>query len=161
MMNKLATTVIAAALLWTAAPAALSAAPDAAARVSDMQAVTTTIEQAMTAMYHTGDEAIISASLHEKYAVLLPEGNQVVPLTRQTILDGIRQSKKAGKFPMFPGASFTIDEVEVTGDTAMAHVRFFQHGVHTCSDYILLYRFSDGWKWVTLTTHHYAPLQRS
>lgn len=159
MIKNLAKTAFAAVLLWTATPAALNAAPET--RVSDLQAVTAQIEQTMTALYLTGDEETIARSLHEQYAILLPEGERLVTYTRQAILDGIKQSKQAGKYPIFPGASFVIDEVEVTGDTAMAHVRFFQNGTHTCSDFILLYRFSGGWKWVSLTSHHHAPLQRS
>lgn len=159
MIKNLAKTAFAAVLLWTATPAALNAAPET--RASDLQAVTAQIEQTMTALYLTGDEETIARSLHEQYAILLPEGERLVTYTRQAILDGIKQSKQAGKYPIFPGASFVIDEVEVTGDTAMAHVRFFQNGTHTCSDFILLYRFSGGWKWVSLTSHHHAPLQRS
>lgn len=159
MIKNLAKTAFAAVLLWTATPAALNAAPET--RVSDLQAVTAQIEQTMTALYLTGDEETIARSLHEQYAVLLPEGERLVTYTRQAILDGIKQSKQAGKYPIFPGASFVIDEVEVTGDTAMAHVRFFQNGTHTCSDFILLYRFPSGWKWAALTSHHHAPLQRS
>lgn len=159
MIKNLAKTAFAAVLLWTATPAALNAAPET--RASDLQAVTAQIEQTMTALYLTGDEETIARSLHEQYAVLLPEGERLVTYTRQAILDGIKQSKQAGKYPIFPGASFVIDEVEVTGDTAMAHVRFFQNGTHTCSDFILLYRFPSGWKWAALTSHHHAPLQRS
>ena len=127
----------------------------------DLQSVTAVVEQGMTALYLTGDEPAVEGALHEGYALMLVENGRLVSFSRQLILTGIREAKQAGKFPTFPGASFAIDAVEVVGDSAMARVRFFQDGVHTCSDHILLYRFPDGWKWVALTSHHHAPLRRS
>lgn len=44
---------------------------------------------------------------------------------------------------------------------AVARIRVFQDGVHTCSDFVLLNRLADGWKFVSLTTHHHADLKRS
>ena len=124
-------------------------------------AVADLLHQSLTALYLTGDEAVIDRALHESYSVLLAEGESVQAFTKPMILAGLRRDKAAGKFPTFPGGAFTIDHVETVGDAALARVRFFQDGVHTCTDFISLYRFSDGWKCVALTTHHHAPLRRS
>ena len=127
----------------------------------DAPAVADLLHQTLTALYLTGDETVIARSLHDSYAVLLAEAERVQTFTKPMILEGLRRDKAAGKFPTFPGGAFTIDHVETVGDAALARVRFFQDGVHTCSDFISLYRFPDGWKCVALTTHHHAPLRRS
>ena len=43
--------------------------------------------------------------------------------------------------------------MEIAGAAASARVEVFRDGKHTFTDYLLLYKFADGWKIVSKTFH--------
>ena len=43
--------------------------------------------------------------------------------------------------------------MNVTGNTASARVEVYRDGKHTFTDYLLLYKFTDGWKIVSKADH--------
>ncbi len=123
--------------------------------------VARTVTRALEAIYVTGDEEAIRSVVHPEYVVLLAENDGLVKYEAAQLLADIARSKAGGRFPIFPDLRFTLTSVDVVGDTAAVKVLVHQSGVHTCSDFILLYRFAGGWKFVSLTTHHHADLKRS
>lgn len=151
---------VVALLLGIACPLSASAAGGLLTDPS-LADVAATVNRGLEAIYVTGDEATIRSVVHPDYAVLLVENDTLGEYTGSQLLADIARSKAAGRFPIFPDLRFTLASVDVVGDTAAVKVIVHQSGVHTCSDFILLYRFRDGWKFVSLTTHHHAELKRS
>jgi ketosteroid isomerase-like protein len=50
-----------------------------------------------------------------------------------------------------PAIKAEFPEVNVTGSAASVRVEVFRDGKHTFTDYLLLYKFADGWKIVSKT----------
>jgi Putative lumazine-binding len=50
-----------------------------------------------------------------------------------------------------PAIKADFPEVNVTGGAASVRVEVFRDGKHTFTDYLLLYKFADGWKIVSKT----------
>jgi hypothetical protein len=138
-----------------------SAAVPAPAASVERVALTALIEQTIEAIYVTGDEAIIEKSVPPDYTIFLVEGSAFTRYTGAQMLADIRRSKAAGRYPIFPRLRYEVDVIGLVETNAVAQIRVFQDGVHTCSDFVLLNRLADGWKFVSLTTHHHADLKRS
>lgn len=120
-----------------------------------------TIEQTLEAIYVTGDEAIIEKSVPPDYTVFLVNGSAFNRYTGAQLLADIRRSKAAGRYPIFPRLRYEVEVVGLVETNAVARIRVFQDGVQTCSDFLLLNRLAEGWKFVSLTTHHHADLKHS
>jgi ketosteroid isomerase-like protein len=52
-----------------------------------------------------------------------------------------------------PAIKAEFPQVEIAGAAASARVEVFRDGKHTFTDYLLLYKFADGWKIVSKTFH--------
>lgn len=57
--------------------------------------------------------------------------------------------------PLHAGTTYEFTHVHVTGSAALAIVEIFQEDQHIYTDYIVLYKFADGWKIVTKIYYQY------
>jgi hypothetical protein len=138
-----------------------SGAAVAADSSAECAALTALIEQTLEAIYVTGDEAVIEKAVPPDYTIFLAQGSAFTRYTGAQLLADIRRSKAGGRYPIFPRLRYEVEVIGLVETNAVARVRVFQDGVHTCSDFVLLNRLADGWKFVSLTTHHHADLKRS
>lgn len=80
-----------------------------------------------------------------------PANNQINHTPIYNWIEGIERTKASGNIPARKvTAEFVM--IDVTGYTAMAKVKLFENGSKLLfTDYLLLYKFADGWKIVQKT----------
>jgi hypothetical protein len=94
---------------------------------------------------NVGDVAAVRKGFHPEFRLL---GIKDDALTVLPIADWIKRTeekKAAGKFPPANLVAMEFPLVDVTGNAAMVKVKFMVNGKHVYTDYLSLFRFSDGW----------------
>ena len=128
---------------------AMSAAqPDGGSKVQ--QEVEEVIVDAYIQGIHvTQDEKRIKAGFHEDFRMLVPAEDGIRPVSVDEWLGSIEQSKQ--KYPEMWEADTTyqFDWVDVTDSAASVKIQVYKGKKHFSTDYMLLYRFEDGWKIVS------------
>ena len=80
-----------------------------------------------------------------------PANNQVSHTTIYNWIDGVARTKASGNIPARK-ITVEFDMLDVTGYTAMAKIRLLENGTKLLfTDYLLLYKFEEGWKIVQKT----------
>jgi len=66
-----------------------------------------------------------------------------------------KKSLASGKLPRKEGnqVSLEFDFIDVSGDVAVAKVRYYEGKTQTYLDYISLYRYEEGWKIISKIYH--------
>lgn len=80
-----------------------------------------------------------------------PASNQITHTTIYNWIENIEKTKASGNIP---ARKITVeyDMIDVTGYTAMAKIRLIENGTKLLfTDYLLLYKFQEGWKIVQKT----------
>ena len=80
-----------------------------------------------------------------------PASNQITHTTIYNWIENIEKTKASGNIP---NRKITVeyDMIDVTGYTAMAKIRLIENGTNLLfTDYLLLYKFEEGWKIVQKT----------
>lgn len=103
------------------------------------------------------DVEAIRSGFHPGFEMLILRDGE---LSRLPIADWIASiEKRNATSPVPPDAAPTTQAeypiVDVTGDVAMCKVELTREGRHVFTDYLLLYRFSDGWKIVGKAFHRH------
>ncbi len=95
---------------------------------------------------NVGDVELVKKGFHPEFRLL---GIKDDALTILPIADWIKitESKKAaGKFPPAALVSMEFPLIDITGNAAMAKVKFMVGEKHVYTDYLSLLRFTAGWK---------------
>jgi hypothetical protein len=139
-------TVIAAMILL---PAATKPQP-----ASDEEAIKALIQTAyVDGLQNLGDLEKTRAGFHPDFVLLGLRDGQ---LTRLPIADWIASTEKrkaAGQKPPLTTCKFL--QVDITGDAAIVKLELHREGQRIFTDYLLLYRFPDGWKIVGKIYHRH------
>ncbi len=80
-----------------------------------------------------------------------PASNQITHTPIYNWIESVEKTKASGNIP---DRKITVeyDMIDVTGYTAMAKIRLIENGTKLLfTDYLLLYKFEDGWKIVQKT----------
>lgn len=80
-----------------------------------------------------------------------PASNQITHTPIYNWIEGVEKTKASGNIP---ARKITVeyDMIDVTGYTAMAKIRLIENGTKLLfTDYLLFYKFEDGWKIVQKT----------
>jgi ketosteroid isomerase-like protein len=139
-MKKVLVLTIVASLLVASALAAGEIA-------KEQEAVKKVIETAyINGVHKDWDAAAAKAGFHPEFVMLIREKDGIRKLPIAEWASSIEEKKK--KQPEGPKYDITyeIPMVDVTGDAAVARIELSRDGKHIFTDYMSLYKFSDGWK---------------
>ena len=123
----------------------------AAANEAERKAVIQVINDAYIDGVHAKpDAAAMRRGFHPDFRMLVLTDGKMSAVTLDEWAGRVEKSAAAAK----PGAArpaikAEFPDVNVTGNSASAQVEVFRDGTHTFTDYLLLYKFSDGWKIVS------------
>ncbi len=95
---------------------------------------------------NVGDVELVKKGFHPEFRLL---GIKDDALTILPIADWIKMTeakKAAGKFPPANRVNMELPLIDITGNAAVAKVKFLVGDKHVYTDYLSLMRFAAGWK---------------
>ena len=141
--------VIVVLLLWAVS---LLGAGDAAE--AEMKAVKKVILDAYRdGICNVGDVAAIERGFHQEFNLLMLQGDKVGKLPIAKWKEHVAKNKAAGKYPPKDLVEFKFLFVDVIGSAAAAKIEFYRGKTLAYTDFLLLYKFPDGWKLVSKIYH--------
>jgi hypothetical protein len=119
----------------------------ASASGQEVAAVKKTIENAYVKGIHIDrDIPAIRKGFHEDFNMLIFRDDEIRKMNIGEWIAGIEKRKKEDTSPPPYDTTWEFPMVDVTGNAAVARVEIFRDRKHIYTDYMSLYRFSDGWK---------------
>lgn len=116
----------------------------------EKEAIKQVIEKAYIQGIHGNqDEKTVKSGFHQDFAMLVRQDDTIDKVTIEEWLDRIETMKADN--PELWNAQTTHDFVliDVTDYAAVAKLDVYKGATHFSTDYMLLYRFKDGWKIVS------------
>lgn len=144
---QLATVVTAVLALTVPAPAA------GTSNDAERAAVIAVITDAyINGVHAKPDPAAMRRGFHRDFRMLVLTDNTMNVVTLD---EWAGRVEKAAANPQAarPAIRAEFPQVDITGAAASVRVDLFRDGVLTFTDYLLLYRFADGWKIVSKNFH--------
>jgi hypothetical protein len=100
---------------------------------------------------NVGDVEAMKKGFHKEFNLLGidRDGLGVWKLPIADWMKSVEKKKKDGKYPPKEKISFKFLQVDVVGTAGMAKIEFYVGEKLTYTDFLLLYKFKDGWKLVS------------
>jgi hypothetical protein len=117
---------------------------------TEEEAIKEVIEEAYIRGIHGNqDEKTVNSGFHRDFAMLVLQDDIIDKVTVDEWLDRIETMKADN--PELWGAKTThsFRLVDVTGYAAVAKLDVYKGATHFSTDYMLLYKFEDGWRIVS------------
>ena len=122
----------------------LAVAQDTSGAAADIQKV---IQEAyIEGVFIDRNPEAVRSGFHPQFVMSVPSGASEVILAS---LDMWLERLALDGTPTSDEIRSTVDQVDITGSTAVVKMRLWINDRHTYTDYLGLYRFADGWKIVT------------
>lgn len=117
------------------------------------------IKQVITTSYiggiqNQGSSEDIRKGFHPTFTMLRLIDNQVKPLPIEEWITNIEKSKASNE-PVPPKAEGKFVNIDITGNAAVVKLDLFRAGKKTFTDYLVLYKFNEGWKIVSKTYYRH------
>jgi hypothetical protein len=111
------------------------------------------IKQVVTSAYidgiqNNGNVEDIRKGFHPTFTMLRLVENDVKPYPIEEWITAIEKRKKENA-PVPPRAEGKFVTVDVTGNAAIVKLDLFRDGKKTFTDYLVLYKFTEGWRIVS------------
>lgn len=112
----------------------------------DIEAIKNVIVQSyIEGIFLKGDAALVSSGWHPECDIVILNDGVLTKLPARYWME--RFEKNPG--PLDPNVTFKFTEVKATRYAAVAIVEIYTSEKHLYSDYMCLYKFSEGWRIVT------------
>ena len=95
------------------------------------------------------DVEAIRNGFDPSFNLLIMRDDEIDPLSIETWIGMIEENLAANPGPMPYETTYEFSMVDVTGNAAVVQLELYRDGVHFYTDYLSLYKFSDGWKMVS------------
>ena len=116
----------------------------------DQEDIKAVIEKAYIHGIHGDqDEDLIRSGFHEDFRMLVLSDNTIDPVSIDEWLPRIEGMKAANPDLWSSEASYQFKMVDVAGYAAVAVLDVYRGEVHFSTDYMLLYKFDEGWRIVS------------
>jgi hypothetical protein len=117
------------------------------------------IRQVITTSYingiqNGGSSDDIRKGFHPSFNMLRLIDNEVKPLPIEEWITNLEKAK-ANNTPAPPKAEGKFINIDITGTAAVVKLDLFRGGKRTFTDYLVLYKFAEGWKIVSKTFYRY------
>ena len=118
-----------------------------------------TIKQVIQTSYidgiqNRGSADDIRKGFHPSFNMLRLTENDVKPLPIEEWITNLEKSKAKGD-PAPSKAEGKFINIDITGTAAVVKLDLFREGKRTFTDYLVLYKFNDGWKIVSKTYYRH------
>jgi len=118
----------------------------------DKKAIKKTIQTAyVDGLQNEGDLEKIDSGIHPDFRLIgIGEENKMWSLPIDKWKEKTKKKKADGKFPRTGNKKISVkfENIDITGNAAVAKIQFFVGEKLTYVDYISLYKFPNGWKMV-------------
>jgi hypothetical protein len=118
-----------------------------------------TIEQviieAFDALFNNGDESILQSHFHPGFEFYFPQYNSIRKEPIYDWINRVKWEKKEGYIPPKELVSLKFKWIEAVEGAAVACFDYYRGERHTCTDFLTLYKFEEGWRIVGGITHHW------
>jgi hypothetical protein len=119
-------------------------------QAKEKEAIKKVIEEAYIYGIHGNqDEEKIRNGFHEDFSMLVKIDNHLEKVTVDEWLPRIDQMKKDNPEMWAAETRYTFDLIDETDYAAVAKLDVHKGSVHFSIDYMLLYKFEEGWKIVS------------
>ncbi len=95
------------------------------------------------------DEKPIRNGFHEDFCMYVKAGETVQKVTIKEWLTRIEEMKKQNPELWKGKTTYTFKLIDITGNAACAKIEVYKGNTFFSTDYMLLYKFTDGWKVVS------------
>lgn len=117
---------------------------------SDKEAVKQVIEKAYIQGIHGNqDDETVKNGFHRDFAMLVLQDNALEKVMVDEWLARVRVMKTENPALWEAETRHAFDIVDVAGYAAVARLQVYKGAVHFSTDYMLLYKFEEGWKIVS------------
>ncbi len=114
------------------------------------QAIRQVIEKAYIEGIHgTQDEETVRSGFHEDFAMLVPQDGVLEKVSVEEWLHRIEGMKADNPDMWSAETKHKFQLIDIAGYAAVAKLDVYKGETHFSTDYMLLYRFEDGWKIVS------------
>ncbi len=116
----------------------------------DEEAVKRVIEEAYIKGVH-GDQDVdrVKGGFHQDFAMLVLSNNNIAKVNVDDWLDRVAKMKKDNPELWKSKTSYDFKLMDVTRNAAVAKLDVHKGKTHFSTDYMLLYKFDEGWKIVS------------
>jgi hypothetical protein len=122
---------------------------------SDEDAIKKVINSAyIDGIQNRGTAEQIREGFHPTFTMLRLMENEVKPLPIEEWIANIEKAKAKGD-PAPAKAEGKFINVDVTGNAAVVKLELYREGKKTFTDYLVLYKFTEGWKIVSKTYYRH------
>lgn len=113
----------------------------------DKAAIQQVIESAYVKGIHIdGDPEAIRQGFHPEFTMFINRDNKITKVKIEDWIQRIIEGKKKNPNPAPKNVTSKFSLVDYTGNAAVARIELYKDGKHNFTDYMALYKFSDGWK---------------
>ena len=95
---------------------------------------------------NVGDIEAIKKGFHPGFNLLGIGNDDLWKMPIYSWIRSVEKKKKEGKFPPKQKVTFKFLLIDVVGTAAIAKIEFYKEKKKTYTDFLSLYKFSDGWK---------------
>jgi len=123
---------------------------------AEKESVKEVVQKAFDAYYNDGDIELIKKYFHPGFNLLtMTRDNSLRYYFRYNIIDRAKQLKDMGRYPPKKRISIKFLSIDVVGNIASVKQDFYRGERHTCTDFLSLYKFKEGWRIVSWTTYYH------
>ena len=117
---------------------------------SDREAIRQVIEEAyIRGIHETQDEDLVRAGFHPDFTMLVQQEDRMVKVGLDEWFVRIEELKQQSPELWAAGAVPEFHIIDGTGNAAAVKLDVFRGETHFSTDYMLLYKFEEGWKIVS------------
>jgi hypothetical protein len=95
------------------------------------------------------DESLVRSGFHEDFAMLVLSDNDVVKVNVGEWLERLKRMKSDNPELWHAKTHHDFVLIDVTDSSAVAKLNVFKGQTHFSTDYMLLYKFEEGWRIVS------------
>jgi hypothetical protein len=118
--------------------------------VSDVEAIKKVINDSyVDGIHNRGSANVIRQGFHPDFEMLVFRDNKLEKLPIESWIANVEKQKKENPGPPEHRASAKYHDVDVTGNAAVAKLELYRQGQKLFTDYLILYKFNDGWRMVS------------
>lgn len=114
------------------------------------EAIRGVIEKAyIQGIHRDQDEETVKSGFHQDFAMLVLQNDTIDKVTVDEWLDRIETMKKENPELWNAETTHSFELIDVAGYAAVAKLDVYKGTTHFSTDYMLLYRFEEGWRIVS------------
>ena len=126
------------------------------AQSSDEEAVKSVVTSAyVEGIQNNGSIEAIRKGFHPSFSMLRLMENDVKPYPIEEWIAAIEKRRKEGNVSTIRTEANFI-QVDITGTAAVVKLELYREGKKTFTDYLVLYKFTEGWRIVSKTYYRHS-----